>query len=122
MADHDHRVAFPEALEAFLGRTDELKVVLGSQAAAGVDALGARIREGLAARERGDVLGAVARIVEAMRMLAELASRSDAAEGPMLRAMAERFAAALVHGTVAEAREHAETMRVRSGTTLIPRK
>lgn len=122
MADHDHRVAFPEALEAFLGRIDELKVVLGAPASAGVDAIAARIREGLAARDRGDVPGAVARIVEAMRLLADVAGRSDAAEAPMLRAMAERFAASLAHGTVAEARETAEAMRVRSGATLTPRK
>jgi hypothetical protein len=122
MGEHDHRVAFPEALETFLGRIDELKVVLGASSAAGVDAIAARIRQGLAARDRGDVPAAVGRIVEAMRLLADVAGRSDAAEAPMLRAMAERFAATLAHGTVAEARETAEAMRVRSGTTLIPRK
>lgn len=119
---HSHRIAFPEALEAFFLRIGELKVVLGPKSAGGVDGLEALIREGLAARERGDVPMAIARIVEAMRRLAGLAAASDAAEGPMLQAMAEHFAAALSRGAVADARETADAMRERSGTVLIPRK
>lgn len=92
---HSHLIAFPEALEAFYTRIGELRVVLGPRAAAGVDGLEALLRDGLAARARGDQAQAVRLIVAAMRRLAELASASDAAEGPMLRAMAERFAAAL---------------------------
>lgn len=122
MSSHSHRIAFPEALEAFFLRIGELKVVLGPGSAAGVDALEALIRDGLAARERGDVPHAVARIVEAMTRLAELAGASDAAEAPMLRAMAEQFAGALSRGAVADARETADVMRERSGTVLIPRK
>ncbi len=119
---HSHRIAFPEALEAFFLRIGELKVVLGPSAASGVDGLEVLIREGLAARERGDVPGAISRIVEAMKRLAALAAASDVAEGPMLRAMAEHFAAALSRGAVADARETADAMRERSGTVLIPRK
>ena len=62
---HSHRIVFPEALEAFFLRIGELKVVLGPKSAAGVDGLEALIREGLAARERGDVPMAIARIVDA---------------------------------------------------------
>lgn len=119
---HSHRVAFPEALEAFFTRIGELKVVLGPTAAPGVDGLEALIRQGLAARDRGDVPMAIARIIEAMKRLAELAAMSDAAEGPMLRGMAEHFARALSRGSVADARETADAMRERSGTVLIPRK
>jgi hypothetical protein len=119
---HSHRVAFPEALEAFFTRIGELKVVLGPKAAPGVDGLEALIRDGLAARDRGDVPGAITRIVEAMNRLAELAAMSDAAEAPMLRAMAEQFAAALSRGSLADARQTADVMRARSGTVLIPRK
>jgi hypothetical protein len=119
---HSHRVAFPEALEAFFTRIGELKVVLGPKAAPGVDGLEALIRQGLAARDRGDVPMAIARIVEAMNRLAELAAMSDAAEGPMLRAMAEQFARALSRGAVADARETADVMRERSGTVIIPNK
>jgi hypothetical protein len=119
---HSHRVAFPEALEAFFTRIGELKVVLGPKAAPGVDGLEALIRQGLAARDRGDVPGAITRIVEAMNRLAELAAMSDAAEGPMLRAMAEQFARALSRGAVGDAKQTADAMRERSGTVIIPRK
>jgi hypothetical protein len=119
---HSHRVAFPEALEAFFTRIGELKVVLGPKAAPGIDGLEAMIQQGLAARDRGDVPGAMARIVEAMKRLAELASMSDAAEAPMLRAMAEQFAVALSRGSLADARQTADVMRERSGTQVIPRK
>jgi hypothetical protein len=57
-----------------------------------------------------------------MKRLAELASMSDAAEAPMLRAMAEQFAVALSRGSLADARQSADVMRERSGTTVIPRK
>ena len=47
---------------------------------------------------------------EAMRRLAELDTASDAAEGPMLRAMAERFAAALEHGALGDAKAERRTV------------
>ena len=121
-APHSHLIAFPEALEAFYTRVGELRVILGPRAAAGVDGLEALMRDGLAARTRGDHPTAVRRVVAAMRRLAELASASDAAEGPMLRAMAERFAAALEHGALGDAKTAAEVMREESGSTIIPRR
>lgn len=119
---HSHLVEFPEALEAFYTRIGELRVVLGPGAAGGVDGLEALLREGLAARDRGDHATAVARVVAAMRRLVELAAASDAAEAPMLRAMAEHFAAALDRGSLGEARAAADAMRERSGSTIIPRR
>jgi hypothetical protein len=121
-APHSHLVEFPEALEAFFTRVGELKVVLGPKAAAGVDGLEALIQEGLAARDRGDPDTALRRIVQAMERLAELAAMSDAAEAPMLRAMAQQFAAALGRGALGDAKAAAETMRERSGSTVIPRR
>jgi len=119
---HSHLIAFPEALEAFLTRLPELEAVLGPQCAPGVGQLHALVQQGLAARDRGDLPTAVRCIVEAMRRLAELAGRSGAAEGPMLAAMAERFARALARGAVAEAREAADVMREQSGSRLVPRR
>ena len=119
---HSHLIEFPEALEAFFSRIGELKVILGPRAAGGVDALEALIREGLAARDRGDPATAMACITQAMSRLAELAGESDAAEAPMLRAMAEHFAAALRRGSLGEAKDAAEVMRTRSGSTVIPRR
>jgi hypothetical protein len=121
-ASHSHLVEFPEALEAFFSRIGELKVILGPRAAAGVDGLEALIREGLAARDRGDPGQAIQRIVQAMRRLAELASESDAAEAPMLRAMAEQFASALSRGALGDARSTADVMRERSGSAVMPRR
>ena len=102
---HSHLIEFPEALEAFFLRIGELKVILGPRAAAGVYGLEALVREGLAARDRGDPGRAIQGIMQAMRRLAELASESDAAEAPMLRAMAEQFATALRGGRTREERE-----------------
>jgi hypothetical protein len=119
---HSHLIEFPEALEAFFSRIGELKVVLGPRAAAGVDGLEALIREGLAARDRGDPGRAIQHITQAMRRLAELAADSDAAEAPMLRAMAEQFAAALGRGALGDARAAADVMRERSSSTVIPRR
>jgi hypothetical protein len=119
---HSHLIEFPEALEAFFSRIGELKVILGPRAAGGVDGLEALIREGLAARDRGDSATALSRIGEAMSRLAELAGESDAAEAPMLRAMAEQFAAALRRGSLGDARAAAEVMRARSGSTIISRR
>ena len=119
---HSHLIEFPEALEAFFSRIGELKVILGPRAAAGVDGLEALMREGLAARDRGDSATALSRIGQAMSRLAELAGESDAAEAPMLRAMAEQFAAALRRGSLGDATAAAEVMRARSGSTIIPRR
>lgn len=119
---HSHLIEFPEALEAFFSRIGELKVILGPRAAGGVDGLEALMREGLAARDRGDSATALSRISQAMSRLAELAGESDAAEAPMLRAMAEQFATALRCGSLGDVRAAAEVMRARSGSTIIPRR
>jgi hypothetical protein len=121
-APHSHLIEFPEALETFFTRVGELKVVLGPAAAAGVDGLEALIQEGLAARDRGDRATALRRIVQAMERLADLAGASDAAEAPMLRAMAQQFAVALGRGALGDAKAAAATMRERSGSTIIPRR
>jgi hypothetical protein len=119
---HSHLIDFPEALEALFGRMGELKVVLGPAAAPGVDEVERHLREGLAARERGDLRAAVDKITRAMDLLAGLASHADAAEGAMMRAMAERFRQALARGALGEARETADVMRERSGSVLATKK
>src|SRR5689334_9944964 len=111
MADHSHLIDFPEALEAFFARVGELKSAIGPQGAEGVGHVEVLIAEGLAARDRGDRATALARVVEAMQRLAELASASGSPEGPMLRMMAERFRQAVGHADVSQAKDAAETMR-----------
>ena len=122
MAEHTHLIDFPEALEAFFSRVGELKHALGAGGAERVGALEAIIAEALAARERGDQATAIARIVQAMQRLAELASESNAPDAPMLRMMAERFRQAVGHGDVSQAKDAADTMRVQSGSTIHPKK
>ena len=119
---HSHLIEFPEALDAFFSRIGELKAMLGPAAAPGVDVVAELLREGLAARERGDVPVAVARIGAAMDRLAALAESADPAEGAMMRAVADHFRRALGRGAVGEAREAAEHMRERSGSVLHPRR
>jgi hypothetical protein len=120
--DHSRLIAFPEALEALFSRMGELKIVLGPAAAPGVDEVERLLREGLAARERGDAPAAVDRIGRAMDRLASLASHADPAEGAMMRAMADRFRQALLHGALGDAKETADVMRKRSGSVVYPRK
>jgi hypothetical protein len=120
--DHSRLVAFPEALEALFTRMGELKIVLGPAAAPGVDEVERLLREGLAARERADLPAAVDRIGRAMDRLAALAAHADAAEGAMMRAMADRFRQALAHGALGDAKETADVMRERSGSVVYPRK
>ena len=119
---HGHLIDFPEAFEVLFGRIGELKVVLGAAAAPGVDEVERLLREGLAARERGDPAAAVGRIAQAMDRLATLASAADPAEGALMRAMAERFREALGRGAMGEAHEAADVMRERSGSVVRPRK
>lgn len=119
---HSHLIPFPEALEMLFARMPELKAVLGPAAAPEVDAMAEALREGLVARQRGDVGVAVTRIGDAMDRLAAVASRADPAEGAALRMVAEQFRRALGRGAVGDARDTAETMRVRSGSVLHPRK
>ena len=115
---HSHLIEFPEALDAFFSRIGELKAMLGPAGAPGVDAVAELLREGLAARDRGDVPVAIERIAAAMDRLASLASSADAVEGAMMRAVAEHFRSALGRGAMGEAREAAEHMRERSGSVL----
>src|SRR5438093_10090204 len=91
VAEHSHLVDFPEALEVLFSRLGELKVVLGPAAAPGLERMEERLREGLAARGRGDVGTAVTKIGQAMDLLAGLAAHADPAEAAMMRAVAAQF-------------------------------
>ena len=98
------------------------KLVLGQTAGPGVDRLESVIQRALAARERGDVPGAMTGIVEAMELLAELASATPGVDAAQLRGMAAAFKQALAHGALGEAKAAAAVMREESGSRLIPKK
>src|SRR5438132_3266798 len=89
--EHSHLIDFPEALEALFSRLGELKIVLGPAAAPGVDEVERHLREGLAARERGDLGAALAKLTHAIDLLPGLAGHADAVEGAMMRAIAGRL-------------------------------
>ena len=122
MAEHSPFIEFPEALEVFFTRMDELKRVVGPAHAAAVEQVGDTLREALAARARGDMPGAMSRIMQAMQRLSEVVSGALPGEGPIMQAMAAQFQHALARGAVGDAKEAAEVMRVKSGSTLHPKK
>jgi hypothetical protein len=119
---HSHLIDFPEPLATLFGRLGELKVILGPEAAPGVDRVEALLREALAARERGDAVSAVSRVAEAMETLAKLAGQAFPGDAELMRAMVGHFERAMQRGAIGEARQAAETMRERSGSVLRPKK
>ncbi|MFN8543916.1 MAG: hypothetical protein U0807_06910 [Candidatus Binatia bacterium] len=119
---HSHRIQFPEALDAFFTRVNELKLAVGPKGAPGLGQVEAMLREALAARDRGDVPRALGRVFDAMERIAELVSADDAAEGAMMRGMAAQFRQALLQGAMGDAKGTAEVMRERSGAVITPRK
>ncbi len=88
----------PDSFLQLIERLGELEVVIGPQARPVVAEVHSRLKDAAAARERGDVPGALAIIGQAMQRLAALASSLDAAEGALMRAIAGSFAQALGAG------------------------
>jgi hypothetical protein len=121
-AKHSPLIEFPEALEVFFTRIDELKRVVGPAHAPAVDQVAETLREALAARARGDMPGAMGRIMQAMQHLSSVVSGAIPDEGPLMQAMAAQFQQALSRGSVPDAKQAAEVMRVNSGSTLYPKK
>lgn len=112
-----HVAEVPEALEAVVARLGELESALGASVRPVLDAVRSGLIAAMAARDRGDVPGAIRCIGEAMDRLAAYADRMDAAEGAMMRAIARSFRAALLRGDHAGAKERAAVMFERSGAT-----
>jgi hypothetical protein len=98
-----------------IDRLGELEVVIGPQARPVVAEVQSRLREAAAARERGDVPGALAIIGQAMERLAGLASSLDTAEGALMRAIAGSFAQALTAGDRGGAKQAVDVMRSKAG-------
>jgi hypothetical protein len=96
-------------------RLGELEVVIGQQARPVVAEVRTRLLEAAAARERGDVPGALAIIGQAMERLAGLASHLDAAEGAAMHTIAASFAQALGTGNKGAAKQAVDVMRSKAG-------
>lgn len=93
----------------------ELEVTIGERARPAVAAVRAGLRDAVAMRERGDIPGSLAAIGHAMERLAALLGTLDADEGVMMRAVAERFAAALGTGRKGAAKTIVNVMRHKAG-------
>jgi hypothetical protein len=113
-------VAMLPAGDSFLQlieRLGELEVVIGDQARPVVAEVRGRLREAAAARERGDLPGALAIIGQAMQRLAALAGTLDATEGAFMRAIAGSFAQALGEGDKGAVKDTVEVIRRKAGDT-----
>ncbi len=117
-----HEFESPPALDALLTRLDELAIVLGPRAAERLGAVRAHLRRAVTLRADADPPGAAAAIRRAMEELAGLVSAVDAQEGPLMRAVVERFGAALVRGESGEMERTADVMRERSGATKVDKR
>jgi len=105
----------PDSFLQLIDRLGELEIVIGPQARPVVAELRSRLQEAVAARERGDVPGALAIIGQAMGRLAALAGSLDAAEGTLMRAIAGSFAQALGAGDKGAAKQAVNVMRSKAG-------
>lgn len=107
-------------LERFAASIDELKAVLGPDAAGAVEEAKSELGRALAARDLGDRDGAVAAIARAMAGLASLGDQLGGAEGAMMRALTGELMKGLA-GNDREAVERSlELIGSRAGTPKKP--
>ena len=114
-----HDPAIPLAIEGVVARLRELEVVLGPHARPRLDRVNSALVEAMAARDRGEAAGVIAKIGEAMDHLTLLADQLDPAEAMLMRGLAQRFRTALLHGDQSEARHVAGVMFERSGAKMV---
>lgn len=112
---HKHEPEVPSALESVIMRLDELQAVLGSHVLPTLSAIRAALISAMAARDRGDMPGAIQQIGGAMDRLAALADQLDPGEAMLMRAVAQSFRAALLRGDAAQAKQTAAVMFEKSG-------
>ena len=117
-----HEFESPPPLEMLLTRLGELEVVIGQPAAARLGAVRAHLQRAVALRADGDPPGAADAVRRAMEELATLVAAVDPAEGFLMRAIVERFTAALMRGESGEVERTADVMRQRSGAAKVEKK
>ena len=110
-----HVAEVPSALEAVVARLGDLERALGPAVRPVLEAVRAGLIEAMAARDRGDVPGAVRAIGAAMDRLAAFADGLDASEAALMRRVAQSFRVALLRGDDATAKQSAGIMFERSG-------
>lgn len=110
-------ISQPDSFLQLIDRLGELEVVIGPQARPAVAELRDKLREAAAARQRGDVPGALVIIAQSMERLAALAGAMDGEEGAMMRAISASFAQALGVGDQGAVKQALQTMRTKAGDT-----
>jgi len=106
------------ALDSFLKLADslgELEVVIGPAARPAVAEVRDGLRRAIAMRDQGDLPAAIVAIRAAMERLARLGAELDPSEGAMMRAIADRFTAALAFGDKGIAKGAVTVMRSKAG-------
>lgn len=114
MADR-HDPIVPVTLEQVIPALSELESVFGQPAREVIPVVQARLREAMAARDRGDPVNVMRLLGQAMAALAALADRLDPQEAELMRVVADRFRTALLRGDVPEAKHDLAIMFERSG-------
>ncbi len=112
---HKHEPEVPFSLDRVVEQLEDLDVVLGVHVRPVLAAVRETLIAAMAAREQGDVTGAVAQISGAMDRLSVLADELGPAEAGLMRALVQNFRAALGRGDQAQAKQHAAFMFQRSG-------
>ena len=112
---HKHEPDIPFPLDTVLARLGDLEVVLGTRVRPVLGQVREMLIAAMAARDRGDVPGAIDHIGRAMHRLTALADELDPAEGVLMRALAEHFRTALQRGDEAQAKQSAAVMFEKSG-------
>ena len=115
MAD-EHRPSVPVVLEELIAGLDELERLFGDAARSVVPAVQARLREAMAARDRGDPAATMQAIGAAMEQLAQLADRLEPQDAMLMRAVAERFSGAVLGGDMPQVKQDLDLMFERSGS------
>lgn len=119
---HKDEPEIPGNIDAVVSRLDQLEIVLGTSVRPVVAAVKAMLVAAMAARDRGNIPGAVAQIGQAMDRLSTLADQLDPAEATLMRALTQTFRAALLRGDEATAKQSTATMFKKSGAVERKRK
>jgi|SRR6516164_1801991 hypothetical protein len=93
----------------------ELELIIGGQARTVVENVRDSLLQAVAARDRGDLAGAIEQIRAAMERLAALSGSLDAQEGFIMREITARFVAALGSGDRSTAKETLNIIRHKAG-------
>lgn len=110
-----HEPQIPIALESVVSRLGELEVVLGAHVAPTLSAVRTALTSALAARDRGDLPGAIRQIGHGMDRLAALVGQLDPGEALLMRLLVDRFRTALLRGDDDQVQRSAATMLRQSG-------